>query len=85
MSDDKIVSFNRGDRTKAEADAELINGIEQILQQAKDGLITGIALAASTTDHAIITGIHRTVNSNAFVLLGGVTHLFQRADRELLG
>lgn len=85
MSEDKIVSIHGGDRPKAQADAELIEGIEDILAQAKAGMITGIALAAGTPDGGVITGIHRTVNSNAFALLGGITHLFQRADRELLG
>ncbi len=84
MSDDKIVSINRGDRSPAEVDAELIDRLEAILAQAKAGFVTGIAIAATTSDGGIITGIHRTVSSNAFSMLGGVAHLFQRADRELL-
>lgn len=84
MSDDKVVSIFVGGKTVPKADADLIEELESILQQAKDGIITGVAIAATASDGGVITAIHRTTGSSTFTLLGAVTHLFMRANKVLV-
>lgn len=80
---DKVISLF-GDPTGPEADADLVEALEELLQSAKDGQITGIAIAATMADGGVITGIHRTPASSVFVMIGGVAHLLRCVDEELL-
>lgn len=70
---DKVVPLKR-------PDADVVELCEHLLEQAKAGQVTSVAIVIARCDGAIIPALAYTPGADAHGLLGGVVRLLRKID-----